>query len=49
MKCTLRLLIHEAKQSGAGRKLAGILEAAQLLPSALEGSDPERPVAETPP
>ncbi|MBK8475552.1 MAG: hypothetical protein IPL39_04375 [Opitutaceae bacterium] len=48
VKCTLRLLIHEAKQSGAGRKLAGILEAAQLLPSALEGSDPERPVAETP-
>lgn len=48
VRCTLHLLLHEAKQSESGRKLARFLEAAQLLPSALGATEAESPAAETP-
>ncbi len=48
VKCTLHLLLHQAKQSESGRKFAGFLEAAQLLPSALGNSEPASAAAETP-
>lgn len=47
-KCTLHLLLHKAKQSASGRKLAGALAAAQLLPSALGSNEAESPAVETP-